>query len=596
MPTHYSRIFEFWKELKRRKVIQVITVYAASAFVILELVDILAPSLRLPDWTLNLVLLLLCVGFVIAVILSWIYDKHPEGGIVKTEPADKVKPAVEPKSSNSWKIASYISFVVIVGLIVLNIIPRSTNKKILEKSIAVLPFINESSDSEYTFFIYLTMGAILDNLCKIEDLRAPGLHSVEQYRNSLKPIPEITKELNVNYILEGSGQKLGDRIILTIRLLDGIKDRQLWSKRYDREIRIMEDMIDIQSEVAQLVAAEIEAVITPEEKELIESIPTTSLDAYEYYFLGQHYINNFSQDEDFWKAIEHYQQAVELDSTFAEAYSGLADVYCQLADFAILSPNEAYSKAKAYALSASELNEKLGIPHCFLGRVKECFEYDFAGAEKEYLRALELSPNSYLAHQYYANYLSMMGRHDEAILHADLALELDPLSYFTQTTKYYTLFNAGYKSEALELTEKARDSDPDNTYFYWLCAVFYTDLGMFNEALSMLMIQMPLMENGNISDEIGLLGYIYGQLNQKDKAQEQLARLDELTSEGFYVSPRTLVWIYLGINDLDKANEILEQSFEDHNIDPGYLVLFPRSFINYDPRIIELQRRVGLRK
>ena len=134
-----NKLSQFWQELKRRKVTRTITVYAAAAFVILELTDIVAPSLGLPDWTPNLIIILLIVGFIIAVILSWIYDLHPEGGIVKTEPAEKVKAEDMPKSSNSWKIASYISFVVIVGLIVLNIIPRSNNKKILEKSIAVLP-------------------------------------------------------------------------------------------------------------------------------------------------------------------------------------------------------------------------------------------------------------------------------------------------------------------------------------------------------------------------------------------------------------------------------------------------------------------------
>ena len=192
IPTHYSRIFEFWKELKRRKVIQVITVYAASAFVILELVDILAPSLRLPDWTLNLVLLLLCVGFVIVVILSWIYDIHPEGGVVKTEPAHHEKSEVVPQSSNSWKITSYISFVVIVGLIVLNIFPRANDKKeILEKSIAVLPFINDSPDDENVHIINGTMEAILDNLCKIKDLRVVARTSVEQYRDNPKPIIQV---------------------------------------------------------------------------------------------------------------------------------------------------------------------------------------------------------------------------------------------------------------------------------------------------------------------------------------------------------------------------------------------------------------------
>ena len=174
MPQPKNRITQFWQELKRRKVVRVITVYAAAAFVILELVIIIAEPLRLPEWTLHLVLVLLCIGFIIAIILSWIYDIHPEGGIVKTKPAHKVKEEDIPISSNRWKIASYISFVVIVAFIVLNIIPRTNRsdiKEILDKSIAVLPFINDSPDQEKMYFINGTMEDILDNLCKIEDLR-----------------------------------------------------------------------------------------------------------------------------------------------------------------------------------------------------------------------------------------------------------------------------------------------------------------------------------------------------------------------------------------------------------------------------------------
>ena len=132
-----NKLSQFWQELKRRKVTRVITVYAAAAFVIMELVDIVAPNLGLPTWTFNLVLILLIVGFIIAVILSWIYDIHPEGGIVKTEPAHKAKEEDIPKSSNGWKIASIISFVVIVGLIVFNVVPRTGKKVIVDKSIAV---------------------------------------------------------------------------------------------------------------------------------------------------------------------------------------------------------------------------------------------------------------------------------------------------------------------------------------------------------------------------------------------------------------------------------------------------------------------------
>ena len=189
-----------------------------------------------------------------------------------------------------------------------------------------------------------------------------------------------------------------------------------------------------------------------------------------------------------------------------------------------------------------------------------------------------------------------MGRYDEAISHANRSLEIDPLSYFSMTSKYHALFYAGHKSEALELAEEARDSYPNNPYIYWLCAVFYTELGMFNEALSTLQTQITFMETENISDEIGLLGYIYGQLDQIDKAQEQLTQLDELNSKGLYVSPRTRVRVYLGLNDLEKAIEILERASEDHSIDPYFFRKYSIAHENLrsNPRFIELLRKVGL--
>ena len=326
-----NKISQFWQELKRRKVVRAITVYAAAAFVILELVSIIVEPLRMPEWTLQFAIVFLCIGFIIAIILSWIYDINPERGIVKTEPAHKVEAEDVPKSSNSWKIASYISFVVIVGLIVLNIIPRTGKEEILDKSIAVLPFRNDSPDEENIHFINGTMEAILDNLCKIEDLRVPGRTSIEQYRGVAKPIPVIAEEMNVSYILEGSGQKLGNRILLTVQLLDGKHDQHLWSKQYDREIQKIEDLIDISSEIAQLVAGEIRAIITPEEKELIEKIPTTSLTAYDFYQRGREEHVKFWLNPDNREALERaenlYYEALEYDSAFAQAYTGLAWVY-----------------------------------------------------------------------------------------------------------------------------------------------------------------------------------------------------------------------------------------------------------------------------
>ena len=197
-----------------------ITVYAGAAFVIIELINNITEPLRLPDWTPTLVIVLLAIGFPIVFIVSWIYDAHPEGGVVKTDPVDKLKAEDITISSTGWKIASYISFVVIVGLIVLNVIPRTSNRKILDKSIAVLPFRNDSPDEEKMYFINGTMDAILDNLCMIADLRVRSRNTVEQYRDNPKPTPVVAEELNVSYVLQGSGQKIGNRVHLTVQLID----------------------------------------------------------------------------------------------------------------------------------------------------------------------------------------------------------------------------------------------------------------------------------------------------------------------------------------------------------------------------------------
>lgn len=277
MPEGPNSLSRFWQELKRRRVVHVIIVYASAAFVIIELIGNVTEPLNLPSWTPTLVIVLLAAGFPLAVIFSWIFDIHPEEGIIKTKPAHKIKPIEKHLSSNNWKIASFISFTVIAGLILFHIIAsvnKSAERNLLDRSIAVLPFINDSPEETEMYFINGTMEAILDHLCKIKDLRVVSCTSTEQYRNNLKPAPVVAKEMNVSYILEGSGLQHGNKVRLTIQLIDALNDKHLWSNTYDRPTT---EIFELQSEIAQLVAGEIKAVITPEEKELIEKVPTSDL-------------------------------------------------------------------------------------------------------------------------------------------------------------------------------------------------------------------------------------------------------------------------------------------------------------------------------
>ena len=342
----------FWKELKRRKVVHVITVYAATAFVILQLVDMVAEPLRLPDWTKALVIVLLCIGFIIAIFLSWIYDITP-AGVKKTKPVSAVNHSdhTATSSSSGWKIATYVSALIIVALIAFNFISRrnlNADLSKLEKSIAVLPFINDSPSDSTTYFINGLMDEILNNLQKIKSFsKVLARISTEQYRGIAKPpIPKIAKDLSVNFIVAGSGQKYGNSYRIRAQLIAGKTNKQLWADSYERNIRGTDEIYGTQSEIAQSIASALKAKITPEEKQLIEKIPTTNLTAYVFYQKGKEEerkfsLTNLSAFSEFSigstdnpsniQAIERakkmYDTALKYDSTFALAYVGLASVY-----------------------------------------------------------------------------------------------------------------------------------------------------------------------------------------------------------------------------------------------------------------------------
>ncbi|MCK4751750.1 MAG: hypothetical protein KAT15_32060, partial [Bacteroidales bacterium] len=296
MPGHPNKLSQFWQELTRRKVVRVITVYAAAAFVILELVSIIADPLKLPEWTLPLVIVLLCIGFIIAVILSWVYDITPEG-IEKTEPAQREKKEEKTVTSSGWKIASYISFVVIVVLIILNIFPhsnRSNETTTPGRSIAVLPFENMSDSSEFAHLGDAMTDEIIMQLYKIKTFEVRSRTSVVQYKDTEKTSPTIGKELNVNYLLEGTTQRYKDQVRIRVQLIHSSTDDHIWGDIYEGDWK---DIFNIQMKVAKQVASELKAALSPEEIETIEKIPTHNPEAYNLYLKGRWFWNKWTEED-----------------------------------------------------------------------------------------------------------------------------------------------------------------------------------------------------------------------------------------------------------------------------------------------------------
>ena len=408
MPENADNPLSFFQELKRRKVIRVIIVYAATSFVILELASIIQEPFRLPDWTIRLVFIVLVIGLILSIILSWIYDITPEG-IEKTKPVHEVTKEDKPANSKSWKIASYISFVIIAGLVILNVVPRSTGTEkeiILEKSIAVIPFIDDSPNKDNEHIINGIMDDLLINLQSIKELRVPGRTSTEQYRNNPKPIPEIASELGVNYIVEGSGQKYGNHYTLRVQLLEGATGMHIWGDKFEQDIESVEDIVNFISEISSSIAEELETIISPEEKQLIERVPTTSLTALEFYQKAveehrKHWLK-WNDMEAVERAEDLYHLALEYDPTFAQAYEGLANVYWHKHYGDVLSEN--YLDSMLILLNiALSYDDQLASAYVKRGdyyRVNN----DKEQAIKEYDKALKINPNDWVV---YLNSISM---------------------------------------------------------------------------------------------------------------------------------------------------------------------------------------------
>ena len=521
----------FFQELKRRKVVRVITVYAAAAFVILELMSIVIEPLRLPEWTLSMVIVLLVIGFIIAVILSWIYDVRPEGGWEKTRPAHSSEEKVARGGSRSWKIASFISFVVIAGLIVLNLAPRQDQPQLspdLEKSIAVLPFNNESNDSTNIYLINGLMESLLENLQKIEDLRVISRTSVEKYRNNPLTTPEIATELNANYLVAGSGQKMGDMILLNIQLIDAVHDKNLWSERYKREAR---DIFELQLEVAKNIADAIEAIITPEEAEQIEKIPTDNLEAYDYYLQGMEPLQRGNR-EGLEEAILLFEKAIELDPEFALAHAYMAIAYAYLDIFQV--EKKYADQIDYYADRALLLDPKL--PHGLIAKATSHNirgEYELALPYLE--KALEYHPNSSRVISRLADfYFSYMPDTEKFLEYALMAMELDPASHDSvDASNIYlqmssAMMQTGFVNEAEKYIDLSLEYNPENLYAELLKAHILLDEDGDLEQTKELLLEALQKDTSryDIMKDIGVICYY---LHDYECAYSYFRRIFEIT-------------------------------------------------------------------
>jgi TolB-like protein len=375
-----------------------------------------------------------------------------------------------------------------------------------------LPFKNYSNETEEFFTDGMT-DALITELQKISALRVISRTSVMQYKKEPKPLSEIAEELNVDAAVEGSVLRDKDKIHITTKLIQTVSEKLLWLGEDERHPR---DVLALQKDVARAIADKMKISLTPDEKANLARQNTVNPEAYELYLQGHYLMHNAFTQQSFHQSIDYFLRAIEKDSSFAQAYAGLADSYTLLANYALLPPNEVLPIAKRYAKKGLELDETLAEVHTALGYVKMTYDWDWAGAEELFERAIILNPGNSSAYGTYAWFLAAMRRFDEAIARTNKARDLNPLSMSEKAMYGERLFEAGRFDEAVEQLTNALDSDPEFSYAHWILGFVYEKQNMYVEAINH--HQKAVEYSGGMTTFIASLGHAYAISGKKKKA------------------------------------------------------------------------------
>lgn len=425
---------------------------------------------------------------------------------------------------------------------------------------AVLPFENLSGDPEQEYFSDGLTEEMISRLGQLgpQRLGVIARTSAIQYKGTRKRIDQIGKELGVDYILEGTVRHEGDRVRISAQLIQVSDQTHLWAKNYEREFR---DILSLQGELAEAIASEVQIKLTPEqEAQLISTAPVNAA-AHEAYLKGRYYLAK-THGADLRKALEYFQQAVQLDPNYAPGYVGLAETYTAM-NTGYLAPLEAGPKAKTTVLKALELDETLPLAHASLGKVHLYYDWDWPGAEKEFRRSLELNPNLPEAHLGYADYLASIGRFDESIQQARFAFALDPLSVHArfQAIAHPFLVSRKYE-ETLEECRKIRELPPDFTEPFHDEAFAYARLGRFREATQ---AAANAVRANNNPLEIAKAAQAYAESGNKEEARTLLQGLLAAAQQQF-VCGYNVATVYAALGETDTAFHWLEEGVKQRSL------------------------------
>jgi DNA-binding winged helix-turn-helix (wHTH) protein/TolB-like protein/Flp pilus assembly protein TadD len=456
------------------------------------------------------------------------------------------------------------------------------------RTLAVLPFKSIGAGGEDEYLQVGIVDALITRLSHVQRIAVKPTGAVRKYTAADQDPANAGRELGVDAVLNGSVQKAGDRIRVIVQLVNVRDGSALWGETFDEKIA---DIFTVQDRISEHVSAALTLTLSKAEKDRLTRRETSSAEAYQLYLKGRYYWNKRTQ-ETAKKAIEYFQQSIDLDPNYALAYAGIADSYIILGVYTGLPPQEAFPKAKAMAQKALQLDESLAEAHTALAYVKFRYEWDWSGAEAEYRRAIELNPNYATAYQWASLNLAAVGRLDEAISQMRRAEELDPLSPIINSNMEWVLYLARRNDDGIAHCGKTLEIDPSFFATHKYLGLLYVQKGMYEQAIA------EYLKAKDLSPDdyhiVALIGHAYALLGKRDKARTALLDLKEMAKQK-YIQPWSIALIYTALGEKDQALAWLEKAYQDRSSYMVYLKVEPMlDSLRSDSRFGDLLRRMEL--
>src|SRR5712691_109720 len=539
----------FFAELRRRNVYKVAVAYAIVGWLVMQIAATVVPALHLSDAITSAVVLLVILGFPIALILAWAFELTPEG-IKRAEVADSA-----PKGwsrSHVWLYMVIIAGAISVGVFFLG---RYTSSKqsaeLPAKSIAVLPFDNQNRDPDTEYLSDGIPESISNSLSQLPNLKVMSRNSVFHYKGKDTDAQAVAKELKVQAVLTGRMTQRGDGLSISVELINAEDNSEIWGQQYNRKLA---DVFAVQEEIAKEISEKLRLKLTGLEKQQLAKRPTGSLKAFQYYMQGRAYAQRRTR-EDLLQAIHYCEKAIEEDHNYALAYVGLSDAYENLGVRGYIAPQEGRRQADESARKALALDENLAESHAALGQAYVTFTpSNFPRGDRELRRAIELSPSLALAHFYLGNSLARQGRLDESLEEYLKARELDPLSSIIArgvATPYY--LKRDYV-RALELLRQANELGPAFSATWEIGG--YIQNRLLNETLTEL--GKAKGERKNDSILIYDSGIVYAAQGKRAEALRIIKELEEMSGASLSQA-HWIAKIYATLNEKEQALTWLER-------------------------------------